>query len=124
MVKNVPFYGENGEPIVKDLLLEHGIPEEARQRYLKMACGENPKHLYGHPRLGNAWLLRQHLEMARKLKSKQEAWCHAAEQAQSEIFDHGKTVRFVTEYGEIPEDLELEATVALHRGEFNVNIHC
>ncbi|KAI8279499.1 hypothetical protein K4K59_008942 [Colletotrichum sp. SAR11_240] len=124
LVKNLPSPGENGEPIVEDLLLEHGIPTDGRQRYLKMACGENPKHLYGHTRLGNAWLLRQHLEKARKLKSKQEAWCHAAEQVQSKIFDHGKTVRFVTEYGEIPEDLELEATVALLRGEFNVNIHC
>ncbi|EQB50733.1 hypothetical protein CGLO_09796 [Colletotrichum gloeosporioides Cg-14] len=124
LVKNIPSPGENGEPIVEDLLLEHGIPEESRQRYLKMACGENPKHLYGHTRLGNAWLLRQHLEKARKLKSKQEAWCHAAEQVQDDIFDHRKTGRFVTEYGEIPEDLELEATVALLRGEFNFNIHC
>ncbi|KAH0438757.1 hypothetical protein CcaCcLH18_03189 [Colletotrichum camelliae] len=124
LVKNLPSPGENGEPIVEDLLLEHGTPEESRRRYLKMACGENPKHLYGHTRLGNSWLLRQHLEKARKLESKQEAWCHAAEQVQGEMFENGKTVRFVTEYGEFPEDLELEATIALLRGQFNVNIHC
>ncbi|KAL3290888.1 Amidohydrolase [Colletotrichum asianum] len=124
LVKNLPSPGENGEPIVEDLLLEHGIPEESRQRYLKMACGENPKHLYGHTRLGNAWLLRQHLEKARILKSKQEAWCHAAEGVEGDGFKSGKTAHFVAVHGELPEDLELEATVALLRGEFNVNIHC
>ncbi|KAI8172337.1 hypothetical protein K4K51_011224 [Colletotrichum sp. SAR 10_75] len=124
LVKNLPSPGENGEPIVEDLLLEHGLPEESRQRYLKMACGENPKHLYGHTRLGNAWLLRQHLEKARKLKSEQNAWCHTAEHVEGEGFKHGKIARFVAEYGGFPEDLELEATVALLRGEFNVNIHC
>ncbi|KAJ5010812.1 hypothetical protein K4K57_006651 [Colletotrichum sp. SAR 10_99] len=124
LVKNLPSPGENGEPIVEDSLLEHGIPEESRQRYLKMACGENPKHLYGHTRLGNAWLLRQHLDKARKLKSEQNAWCHTAEDVEGEGFKHGRTARFVAEYGGFPEDLELEATVALLRGEFNVNIHC
>ncbi|KAJ0272270.1 hypothetical protein COL940_010552 [Colletotrichum noveboracense] len=124
LVKNLPSSGENGEPIVEDLLLEHGIPEEGRQRYLKMACGENPKHLYGHTRLGNAWLLRQHLEKARKLKSEQDAWCRTAEHVEAEGFKHVRIARFVAEYGGFPEDLELEATVALLRGEFNVNIHC
>ncbi|KAJ3948759.1 hypothetical protein N0V92_013015 [Colletotrichum tropicale] len=124
LVKNLPSPGENGEPIVEDLLLEHGIPEESRQRYLKMACGENPKHLYGHTRLGNAWLLRQHLEKARKLKSEQNAWCHTAEHVEGEGFKNVRIARFVAEYGGFPEDLELEATVALLRGEFNVNIHC
>ncbi|KAI8252654.1 hypothetical protein K4K58_007742 [Colletotrichum sp. SAR11_239] len=124
LVKNLPSPGENGEPIVEDLLLEHGIPEESRQRYLKMACGENPKHLYGHTRLGNAWLLRQHLERARKLKSEQNAWCRTAEHVEGEGSKHGRIARFVEEYGGFPEDLELEATVALLRGEFNVNIHC
>ncbi|KAK1843196.1 carbohydrate esterase family 9 protein [Colletotrichum chrysophilum] len=124
LVKNLPSPGENGEPIVEDLLLEHGIPEESRQRYLKMACGENPKHLYGHTRLGNAWLLRQHLEKARKLKSEQDAWCRTAEHVEGEGFKHVRIARFVAEYGGFPEDLELEATVALLRGEFNVNIHC
>ncbi|KAI8151028.1 hypothetical protein K4K49_007133 [Colletotrichum sp. SAR 10_70] len=124
LVKNLPSPGENGEPIVEDLLLEHGISEESRQRYLKMACGENPKHLYGHTRLGNAWLLRQHLEKARKLKSEQNAWCRTAEHVEGEGSKHGRIARFVEEYGGFPEDLELEATVALLRGEFNVNIHC
>ncbi|OHF03931.1 amidohydrolase [Colletotrichum orchidophilum] len=125
LVKNLPLPGENGEPVVEELLLEHGILEKDRQRYLKMACGENPKHLYGHTRLGNVWLLRQHLEKAQKLKDKQEAWCQSAESLQSGSLLKGRRVsRFVDEEGQRPEDLELEATVALLRGEFNVNIHC
>lgn len=125
LVKNLPLPGENGEPVVEELLLEHGIPESRHQRYLKMACGENPKHLYGHTRLGNVWLLRQHLEKAQKLKSKQEAWCQRAQQLQSGgLWQESRVSRFVNKVGERPEDLELDATVALLRGEFNVNIHC
>ncbi|KAF9872160.1 hypothetical protein CkaCkLH20_10497 [Colletotrichum karsti] len=124
LVKNLPFPGENGEPVVEELLLEHGIPEEKRQRYLKMACGENPKHLYGHTRLGNVWLLRQHLEKAQKLKNKQEAWCRNAHDVDASRFRQRQIANFIEEKGEIPEDLELEATVALLREDFNVNIHC
>ncbi|KXH68906.1 amidohydrolase [Colletotrichum salicis] len=125
LVKNLSLSDEHGEPVVEELLLEHGISEKSRQRYLKMACGENPNHLYGHTRLGNAWLLRQHLEKAQKLKSKQEAWCHNAQKLQSGgLFKESRVSRFVDEVGERPEDLELEATVALSKGEFNVKIHC
>ncbi|KAI3539851.1 amidohydrolase [Colletotrichum filicis] len=125
LVKNLPLPGDHGEPVVEELLLEHGIPELSRQRYLKMACGENPKHLYGHTRLGNVWLLRQHLEKAQKLKSKQEAWCQIAQELQSGgLWQQSRVSRLVDKVGERPEDLELEATVALLKGEFNVNIHC
>ncbi|KZL85828.1 carbohydrate esterase family 9 protein [Colletotrichum incanum] len=125
LVKNLPLAGENAEPIVEELLLEHGLPEESHQRYLKMACGENPKHIYGHTRLGNAWLLREHLDRARKLKNKQDVWCQSAQELDSESFlKDSRTSRFVADFGELPEDLELEPTVALLRGEFNVNIHC
>lgn len=125
LVKNLPYPGENAEPVVEELLLEHGLPEQGRQRYLKMACGENPKHLYGHTRLGNVWLLRQHLEKAQKFKNKQDAWCQSAQQLDSgSLFKESRSSRFMAEYGELPEDLELESSVALLRGEFNVNIHC
>ncbi|KAL0932710.1 carbohydrate esterase family 9 protein (amidohydrolase) [Colletotrichum truncatum] len=124
LVKNLPYPGENAEPVVEELLLEHGIPEEKRQRYLKMACGENPKHLYGHTRLGNVWLLRQHLEKAQKLKTRQDAWCLSAQQLEKGRYRESRVTQFIDESGEVPDDLELEATVALLRGEFNVNIHC
>ncbi|KAL4758892.1 uncharacterized protein BDW70DRAFT_169809 [Aspergillus foveolatus] len=42
-VENLPLPGANSEPVIEELLLEHGIPESQRQRYLKTACGENPK---------------------------------------------------------------------------------
>ncbi|WQF90026.1 Putative metal-dependent hydrolase, composite domain superfamily [Colletotrichum destructivum] len=125
LVKNLPLPGENGEPVVEELLLEHGLPEASRQRYLKMACGENPKHIYPHTRLGNAWLLREHLDKARKLKNKQEAWCQGAQElASGGLFKDHRARRFIADFGELPEDLELEPTVALLKGEFNVNIHC
>ncbi|GKT46209.1 uncharacterized protein ColSpa_06390 [Colletotrichum spaethianum] len=125
LVKNLPLAGENGEPIVEELLLEHGLPKESRQRYLKMACGENPKHIYGHTRLGNAWLLREHLDRARKLKNKQDAWCRSADDIDAgSFFKDSRIFRFIADSGELPVDLELEPTVALLRGKFNVNIHC
>ncbi|KAJ0161710.1 hypothetical protein CTA2_5709 [Colletotrichum tanaceti] len=124
-VKNLPLPGENGEPVVEELLLEHGLPEAGRQRYLKMACGENPKHIYPHTRLGNAWLLREHLDKARKLKGKQETWCQRAQEvASGGPFKDRRARRFIADAGELPEDLGLEPTVALLKGEFNVNIHC
>lgn len=125
MVKNLPLPGKNREPIVEELLLEDGLPEEQRQRYLKMACGENSKYLYGHTRLGNVWLLRQHLEKAQKLMNKQDMWCKSALQLESAgPFSERRITNFMTDRGELPVDLELKATVALLRGKFNVNIHC
>ncbi|KAH7070008.1 hypothetical protein BKA63DRAFT_519954 [Paraphoma chrysanthemicola] len=125
LIKNLPNPGENAEPIVEDLLFDHGLPIGSRQRYLKMACGENPKYLYGHSRLGNAWLLRQHLEKAQKLKLEQESWCEHAENFEkgSGIFTKGAAM-FISAHGQLQGSLELEATLALLRGEFNINIHC
>lgn len=52
-VKNVLYSGDNGEPVVEELLLERGVPLEERRRYMKMAFGENPKEVWGYTRLGN-----------------------------------------------------------------------
>ncbi|KAH7066491.1 hypothetical protein FB567DRAFT_542242 [Paraphoma chrysanthemicola] len=125
LIKNLPNPGENAEPIVEDLLFDHGLPIGSRQRYLKMACGENPKYLYGHSRLGNAWLLRQHLEKARKLKLEQESWCERAESFEkgSDIFIKGAS-KFISAHGQLQDSFEFGATIALLRGEFNINIHC
>ncbi|KAJ8107283.1 hypothetical protein OPT61_g8972 [Boeremia exigua] len=125
LVKNLPNPGASAEPVVEDLLFDHGLRSEQRQRYLKMACGENPKYRYEHTRLGNAWLLRQHLEKAQKLRSEQDTWCDKAQS--SRIYDGiftNKAEDFIERHGLLPESLELEATVALLRGQFNVNIHC
>ncbi|KAE8361967.1 hypothetical protein BDV27DRAFT_160194 [Aspergillus caelatus] len=125
MVKNLPLSGESGEPIVEELLLEYGLPENGRQRYLKMACGENPKGVYGNTRLGLTWLLRKRLEEARGLHERQSAWCRAAfdvEESRLAKTHHVKT--FIRNHGKRPESFELETLVALIRGELNANVHC
>jgi imidazolonepropionase-like amidohydrolase len=106
-IKNLPFSGEDREPVVEELLLEYGIPESQRQRYLKMACGENPRRYYSYTRLGLAWLLREKLAEAKELQKQQAEWCSAAFEIQ------GRSGL-----------IELEALVALLRGEVNLNVHC
>ena len=79
-------------------------------RYLKFACGENPKRVYGSQskmpttRMGNAWVMRKKFEAARKLLKEQNEW------------DCSK--------GEKPTNLELEPLVALLKGEALLHNHC
>lgn len=54
VVKNLLNAGEDSEIVVEDVLLEHGISKHERRRYMKMACGENPRRVYSHTRMGNA----------------------------------------------------------------------
>lgn len=125
-VKNVRRPGENREPVVEDMLLEHGVPEEKRHRYMKMACGENPKRVYGHTRMGNAWILRKHFAKAKELKDKQDAWCEGARRVSATADDN--TVRTWMAMDDnksgFPEDLELESTVGLLRGRVAMHNHC
>ncbi|OGM48614.1 hypothetical protein ABOM_001970 [Aspergillus bombycis] len=125
MVKNLPLSGAAGEPVVEELLLEYGLPESNRQRYLKMACGENPKGVYGNTRLGLTWLLRKRLEEAQELYDRQTTWCRAALDIQESSFAKAHHVKtFIRNHGTRPESFELETLVALIRGELNVNVHC
>jgi hypothetical protein len=57
VVKNLVNAGEDSEIVVEDVLLEHGIPKHERRRYMKMACGENPRRVYSHTRMGNAVII-------------------------------------------------------------------
>lgn len=127
IVKNLLRSGENGEETVEELLLEHGIPKENRRRYMKMACGENPRRVYHHTRMGNAWIFRHHLARAKDLRDRQDAWCASAAAARRSgdsataaallaVGPDGK--------GGLPEELELDSTVAILRGKIGVNIHC
>ncbi|KAB8210940.1 hypothetical protein BDV34DRAFT_235981 [Aspergillus parasiticus] len=125
MVKNLPLPGAAGEPVVEELLLEYGLPENNRQRYLKMACGENPKRVYGNTRLGLTWLLRKSLEEARDLHERQSAWCRVAFDVEETSFAKAHHVKtFISNHGKRPESFQLETLVALIRGELNVNVHC
>ncbi|KAK0388571.1 hypothetical protein NLU13_4814 [Sarocladium strictum] len=120
-VKNALFSGEHGEPVVEELLLEYGIPEEERHRYMKMAFGENPRSVWGHTRMGVSWHLREHLELARKLREKQDDYCTRLEMASS--WDNGKKAGWTIDHGRYPVDLKLEPTVALLRGRVILQNH-
>jgi len=126
LVKNLARDGEHSEPVVEDLLLEHGIPEKERRRYLKMACGENPRGVYSHTRMGNAWLFREQMTRAKELREKQDAWCLSAA-AVRESNDVSAISAFMTQSlkdGGLPEELELDSTLAMLRGKIGINIHC
>jgi imidazolonepropionase-like amidohydrolase len=95
---------------VHDMLIA-GAP-----RALKMACGENPKRVYGSSgripssRMGIGLVLRQKFIQAAQLKQSQDQWdCMTAAK------------RAVTPR---PFDLDLEPLVALLRGQINLNVHC
>lgn len=122
MVKNALKSGKDGEFVVEEILLEHGINPIDRRRYMKMACGENPMRVYGpgRTRMGNAWKLRHQLERARNLLSKQDEWCLSAAVAK----ENGVEAEFIEKKQTLPEDLELESSVAILRQQIGVNIHC
>jgi hypothetical protein len=126
-IKNVLRSGEHGEEIVEQLLLEHGIPKANRRRYMKMACGENPRRVYHHTRMGNAWVFRHHLARAKDLREKQDAWCAAATAAAHQE-DSAAIAALLTAgadgKGGLPEELELDSTIAMLRGKIGVNVHC
>ena len=89
-------------------------------RYMKMACGENPKRIYGKTgehgptsRLGESWEFRHAFEQAAKLVREQDDWCATAA-------DLG--VAHVKGY--LPQELRWESLGALLRGQVHLNTHC
>ncbi|KAF9905888.1 hypothetical protein EC991_001213 [Linnemannia zychae] len=104
----------------EDMLIEYGNKD--KWRYMKMACGENPKNRYGHQarmpstRLGEGWLYRERFSKATKLKLAQDDWCDAA----AAIPKWGRH-RLNTPF---PEELQYESLVALLRGDVRLNVHC
>jgi hypothetical protein len=127
IVKNVLRGGKDGEESVEEMLLEHGVPKLDQRRYMKMACGENPRRVYKHTRMGNAWLFRKHMERAVELKTRQDEWCLAAavarERREPELISKLTSTR-ESKSGGLPDELELESSVAILRGKIGVNIHC
>ncbi|KAI9314997.1 hypothetical protein BX666DRAFT_1879434 [Dichotomocladium elegans] len=113
-----------------DMLAQAGVDEtlENKWRWMKMACGENPKKLFiailwlewedaDDPLsigMGEAFLFRKKMNEAKRLKEMQEDWCHAAELM-------GENARLESRF---PEDLGLEPLVALLRGDVLLNVHC
>lgn len=90
-------------------------------RYMKMACGENAKRIYGRvgrhfgpfSRMGEAWWFRHAFEQARTYNQKQDDWCAAADQF---------GVEAMQEY--LPNELKWESLGAVLRGQVHVNTHC
>ncbi|KAK4131299.1 hypothetical protein BT67DRAFT_458164 [Trichocladium antarcticum] len=89
-------------------------------RFMKMACGENPKRVYGKPgkagptsRLGESWEFRKAFEAATKLVREQDDWCDAAASS---------GVHSMKSY--LPQELRWESLGALLRGQVHLNTHC
>lgn len=121
VVKNAWRPGPNAEFVVEEMLLEHGLPAAGRRRYMKMACGENPIGVYKHTRMGNAWVLRKWLARARELVDKQDGWCEAARGAAASA--RGRA-GLLAEKGGYPEELELDSTAGMLRGQVAMHNHC
>lgn len=127
LVKNFMNGGEHREEVVEDLLLEHGVPQSNRRRYMKMACGENPKGVYDHTRMGNAWIFRKHMSRAKELMEKQDQWCLSAEAALESGDSYAIAALVKNDSGikwGLPEELEMDSSVAMLRGKIGINIHC
>jgi imidazolonepropionase-like amidohydrolase len=90
-------------------------------RYMKMACGENAKNVYGRvgrnfgpfSRMGEAWYFRHAFEQASALMQAQDDWCSAADMAGAENMETY-----------LPQDLQWESLGALLRGQVLLNTHC
>ncbi|KAI8162298.1 hypothetical protein K4K49_000887 [Colletotrichum sp. SAR 10_70] len=121
-IKNVLNSGELGEYIVEELLLEHGIPIEERHRYMKLACGENPKRVYDHTRMADAWILREQFAKAKELVEKQDEYCEAATLLSTASMEEKR--RFIEQLGNFPTELKLESTAGMLRGRVAMQNHC
>lgn len=89
-------------------------------RYMKMACGENAKRVYGKvgehgpvSRLGESWEFRHAFETAAKLNQVQDDWCAQAEASGIDTMD-----------SYLPQDLKWESLGAALRGQVHINAHC
>ncbi|KAJ2957267.1 hypothetical protein NQZ79_g6970 [Umbelopsis isabellina] len=113
----------------EDMLVQAGIDDsiDRKWRWMKMACGENPKvstclRFYGSQgkmpmtRMGSGYLLRKRFSEALALLKSQDDWCEAAEKLQGK-----HSVHLESRY---PEDLENDSLVALLRGDVRLNVHC
>lgn len=91
-------------------------------RYMKMACGENAKRIYGKvgehgpvSRMGESWEFRHAFERAAKLNQAQDDWCAAAAESSAGL---------ASMRAYLPQELEWEALGAALRGQVHINTHC
>ncbi|KAJ3206808.1 hypothetical protein HDU67_007941, partial [Dinochytrium kinnereticum] len=110
--------------LVEDMAVQRnmeGNRDGKKWRWMKMACGENPKHR-GNPssRMGSGWLYRQRFEEARTTLRAQDDWCTAAAAAQAKF--SGDAHLFMTE--RFPDPIEQDSLIGLLRGDVRLNVHC
>jgi imidazolonepropionase-like amidohydrolase len=103
------------ETSVADLLADR----DRTWRYMKMACGENPKHIHGRvgergptSRLGESWEIRHAFEKASRLQREQDDWCRVAASGLNGVETY------------FPAEIEWEALVGVLRGQVHVHVHC
>ena len=87
-------------------------------RYMKMACGENPKRggrARGRmsSRMGESFEFRRAFEKARKVVREQDDWCDKAEAVGVENMETY-----------LPQEIAWETLAAAMRGQVHVNTHC
>ena len=87
-------------------------------RYMKMACGENAKQVYGKvgergptSRMGESWEFRHAFETAAKIIGEQNDWCNQADAI---------GIQNMGSY--LPQDLKWEALGAALRGQVHVSL--
>lgn len=110
---------DDGRP---ELSIEDMLADPDRNwRYMKMACGENAKNIYGKvgrdfgpfSRLGEAWYFRHAFEEATAYKNSQDDWCNTAQRIGAQNMDTY-----------LPQELRFETLSAALRGQVMVNTHC
>ncbi|KAJ3414543.1 hypothetical protein HDV05_006457 [Chytridiales sp. JEL 0842] len=114
-----PVTGANAAPGTKGY-------DGKKWRYMKMACGENPKR-YGQAkgfmpgsRMGSGWMFRKRFEQARTTLRAQEDWCESASKAKKAFKDDA----YMHVHKRYPDTLVDESLVALLRGDIRLNVHC
>ncbi|CDW98570.1 hypothetical protein [Sporisorium scitamineum] len=117
--------GSAGQHLTTQHEVETGLhrnDSSSSWRYMKMACGENARRIYKMTRFDEAWDFRRTFSAARDLKNKQDAFCDSAKVFAS-LHGSGSAPSTLAD-AEFPDDLELEAVVALLRGKVKLNTHC
>lgn len=127
LVKNSRRGGPKSPELVEEILLEYGVPPMDQKRFMKLAWAENPKQMYHHTRMGNSWILRQHLTKAQQMRRAQDAWCQSAFDAEAKgdvevmlkLADAAESAGITG-----PAALELDSTIGVLRGTVSVHVHC
>ncbi|KAK0649103.1 CHAT domain-containing protein [Cercophora newfieldiana] len=89
-------------------------------RFMKMACGENAKRVYGKwgehgptSRMGESWEFRHAFEQAAQVVRDQDDWC-----------DNAAAVGVENVKGYLPQEIRWESLGALLRDQVRLNTHC